>query len=211
MNPKVFIRSMVLLLITFIGIMVYWFAFAPKPGMPDGEIIDLNENDNPYSELFIPSFTLVDREGNEFTESYLDGRYTIVDFFYTSCPLICPTMTATMRDIQDATQDSDLQLLSVSIDPDVDTPEIMKRYADAFKANPERWKFGRGTPDMTEILLMGVNFHLGKLNEDDGFRNIEHPGSLILLGPDRHVIKLYSYSDPDQVEALIKKARELAG
>lgn len=211
MNPRVFIRSMILLVITFIGIMVYWFTFAPKTGGTSGQIIDLDANDNPYAALFIPSFTLTDREGNEFDESYLEGKYTVVDFFYTSCPLICPGMSAAMRDIQDATAGTGVQLLSVSIDPEVDTPDVMKTYANGFRADPQRWKFGRGTPDMTQILLMGVNFHLGELNTDDGFRNIDHPSSLLLVGPDRHVIGLYRYSDPDEVNALIEKARELAG
>ncbi len=202
---------MILLVLTFIGIMIYWFAFAPKPGMPRDQIIDLNSNENPYSQLFIPSFTLEDREGNSFDQTFLEGRYTVVDFFYTSCPLICPGMSAAMRDIQDATQGTGVQLLSISIDPEVDTPAVMKPYADGFRADPQRWKFGRGTPDMTEILLMGVNFHLGELNQDDGFRNIDHPSSLLLVGPDRHVIGLYRYSDPDEVNALIEKARELAG
>lgn len=211
MNPRVFIRSMILLVITFVCILVYWLAFAPKPGMPTDQIIDLNENDNPYSALYIPSFTLTDREGDEFDQSYLDGKYTVIDFFYTSCPLICPGMSAAMRDIQDTTQGTNVQLLSISIDPEIDTPEVMKTYANGFRADPERWKFGRGTPDMTQILLMGVNFHLGELNDDDGFRNIDHPSSLLLVGPDRHVIGLYRYSDPDEVQALIDKARKLAG
>lgn len=211
MNPRVFIRSMILLGITFVGILVYWFAFAPKPSKQADQVIDLNANENPYSTLYIPSFTLTDREGTDFDESYLDGKYTVVDFFYTSCPLICPGMSAAMRDIQDATEGSGVQLLSVSIDPEVDTPDVMKTYANGFRADPDQWKFGRGTPEMTQILLMGVNFHLGALNEDDGFRNIDHPSSLLLVGPDRHVIGLYRYSDPDEVKALIEKARELAG
>lgn len=211
MRPRVFIRSAVLLAITFAGILVYWFVFAPaNRSMPSNEIIDLNE-DNPYASLFIPNFALVDREGQAFDQSFLDGKYTVVDFFYTSCPLICPAMSATMRQIQDATEGTGLQLLSISIDPEVDTPEVMKPYADGFRADPSRWKFGRGTPDMTQILLMGVGFELDPLEERDGFRYINHPGSLLLVGPDRHVIRLYQYSDPDQVEALIHKARELAG
>lgn len=210
MSPRVFIRSLILLVITFAGIMAYMLFVMPKRGMPSDQIIDLNE-DNPYSSLFLPSFTLVDREGNEFDETYLDGKYTLVDFFYTSCPLICPGMTAAMREIQFATEDTDLQLLSISIDPEVDTPEVMKRYANGFKADPGRWKFGRGTPDMTQILLMGVGFELGELNTEDGFRNIDHPSSLLLVGPDRKVIDLYLYSDEDEVQELIEKARELAG
>lgn len=211
MNQRVLIRSMILLVITFSGIMIYWFAFAPKPERGSDQIIDLNVNDNPYSALYIPTFTLTDREGNDFDESYLDGKYTVVDFFYTSCPLICPGMSAAMRDIQDATEGTGLQLLSISIDPEVDTPEVMKTYASGFRSDPSRWKFGRGTLDMTQILLMGVNFHLGELDTGNGFRNIDHPSSLLLVGPDRHVIGLFRYSDPDEVDALIKKARELAG
>ena len=202
---------MLLLVITFAGILVYWTLFAPVRGFETDELIDLEPDDNPYSSLFIPSFTLTDREGEEFDQEYLEGRYTLVEFFYTSCPLICPAMTATVRDIQKQTEDTTLQFLSISIDPEVDTPEVMNRYAQGFQADPSRWKFGRGTPDMTQILLMGVSFDLGKLEMKDGFRSIDHPSSLILVGPDRHVIGLYSYSDDEQVDALIKKARELAG
>jgi cytochrome oxidase Cu insertion factor (SCO1/SenC/PrrC family) len=211
MSPRVFIRSLALLVITFAGILVYLFVFAPKQGtMPSDQLIDLNE-DNPYSQLFLPDFKLVDRNGVEFDESFLDGKYTVVDFFYTSCPLICPGMSAVMRDIQFATEDTDIQLLSISIDPEVDTPEVLKNYANGFKADPLRWKFGRGTPDMTQILLMGVGFDLGNLNIENGFRIIDHPSSILLVGPDRHVIGLYRFSDPDEVDALIEKARELAG
>ena len=211
MSPRVFIRSIVLLVITFAGILIYLFVFAPKQqGFPRDQVIDLNE-DNPYSALYIPDFKLVDRNGDEFDDTYLDGKYTVVDFFYTSCPLICPGMSAVMRDIQFETEGTGIQLLSISIDPEVDTPQVLKNYANGFKADPTRWKFGRGTPDMTQILLMGVGFELGALNTDDGFRNIDHPSSILLVGPDRHVIGLYRYSDPDDVQRLIEKARELAG
>jgi protein SCO1/2 len=211
MSPRVFVRSLILLVITFAGILLYLFVFAPRYNTSEPDIIDLNDDSNPYNSLYLPSFTLTDRNGDEFTEAYLDGKYTVVEFFYTSCPLICPTMTATMRDIQFETEDIGLQLMSVSIDPEVDTPEVLKNYANGFKADPQRWKFGRGTSDMTQILLMGVGFELGVLDTEDGFRNIDHPSSLLLVGPDRHVIGLYRYSDPDDVQRLIENARELAG
>lgn len=211
MNPRVFVRSLILLVITFIGIVAFWYYSAMKHARSsDDGFIDL-DLDNPYAQLYIPSFTLEDRNGEVFDQTFLDGRFTVVDFFYTSCPLICPAMTATMRDIQDATADTELQLLSISIDPSVDKPEVMNSYANGFRANPERWKFGRGSEEMTQILLMGVGFELDNLELRDGFRFIDHPGSLLLVGPDRHVIKLYRYSDPDEVQELIEKARELAG
>jgi protein SCO1/2 len=210
MNPRVLIRSIALMLITLTGIMIFWFVAKPKPTQfPTAPT--LLDDDNPYASLYLPPFTLTDSNGNTIDESILDGKYTVVDFFYTSCPLICPGMSAAMREVQNETADTDLQLLSISIDPEIDTPEIIKRYAEAFKADPDRWRFTTGNMEMITILLMGMNFDLGELNSDDGFRNIDHPATLILLGPDRHVIKLYRYADPDQLAELIETARELTG
>jgi protein SCO1 len=209
MNTRILIRSMILMCLTFIGILVFWFIARPQPHqLPHAPA--LIDEDNPYASLFLPSFTLTDTQGNTVDESFLEGRYTVVDFFYTSCPLICPGMSAAMRDLQDATADTDLQLLSISIDPSVDTPEVIARYAGGFKANPDRWKFTTGDMEMISILLMGMNFELGELNMEDGFRNIDHPSSLILIGPDLHAIGLYRYTDPDQMESLLEKARQLA-
>ena len=210
MNPKVLVRSMLLMVFTLFGIALFWFIAKPQP-KPLSQAPALLEGENPYAGLFIPSFTLTDSQGNKVDQSILDGQYTVIDFFYTSCPLICPGMSAAMRELQNATTNTKLRLMSISIDPEVDTPEVINTYAQAYKADPDRWKFTTGDPEMITILLKGVNFELGDLNSDDGFRNIDHPSTLLLLGPDRHVIKLYRYSDPDEMDALIKKAHELAG
>lgn len=210
MRPRVLIRSLLLLLVTFVGMLIYLYSTRPAPNaLPDLPTLDAGEN--PYADLYFPKFTLTDREGGRVDQTWMDGHYTVVDFFYTSCPLICPGMSAAMRELQNATQDTGLRLLSVSIDPEVDTVPVVKRYADGFKADPTRWKFATGDMDMVTIMLMGVSFDLGALDTKNGFRNINHPSSLILFGPDRHVIGLYKYSDPDEMAELIKKTRELAG
>ena len=190
--------------------MIFWFTQKPKPSQYPAKPT-LLDTDNPYAQLIIPAFKLIDSNGNEVDQSILDGQYTVLDFFYTSCPLICPTMSAAMKEVQNATADTSLKLLSISIDPEVDTPAIIKHYSEAFSADPDRWRFLTGNKDTVSILLMGIGFDLGALSTDEGFRNIDHPATLILLGPDRHVLKLYRYSDPDQLADLIKTARELAG
>lgn len=210
MRPRVLVRSLILMLVTFAGILIFWYAAKPAPEtLPDIPILEAG--DNPYADLAFPKFTLTDRQGNPVDQSWMDGHYTVVDFFYTSCPLICPGMSAAMRELQNATTDTDLRLLSISIDPQVDTVPVIKRYAEGFKADPQRWKFTTGDMDMITIMLMGVNFDLGGLDTKNGFRNIDHPSSLILFGPDRRVIGLYRYSDPDEMAELVRKAHELAG
>ncbi len=210
MRPKAILTSILLMLATFIGLVIFWFTQKPAPSQyPDKPT--LAEGQNPYADLFIPPFRLTDTTNTVLDESILDGQYTVIDFFYTSCPLICPGMSAAMKKIQDETVGTNLKLMSISIDPEVDTPEVIANYSQAFKADPERWRFATGDTEMISMLLMGVKFDLGKLDTEDGFRNIDHPTTLILLGPDRHVVKLYGYSDPDQIADLIKTARELAG
>ena len=210
MRPRVIIQSLTLLLLTFAALLIFWITQKPHPTQYP-KAPTLLDTDNPYADLYIPAFKLTDADGNTIDQTILEGQYTLIDFFYTSCPLICPGMTAAMRQVQDATTDTKLKLLSISIDPEVDTPEIIKRYSQAHKADPDRWTFATGDMEMITILLMGMNFDMGALSTDKGYRNIDHPSTLILLGPDRHVISLYRYSDPDQIEALIKKAHELAG
>ncbi|MGV6813897.1 MAG: SCO family protein [Phycisphaerales bacterium] len=211
MNPKVLLRSALLLAITFIAIAIFWFTAKPTRTPTYNQAPTPLSTDNPYSDLFIPAFKLTDSAGNQADESILDGHYTVLDFFYTSCPLICPTMSAAMKKVQAATDDTNLQLLSVSIDPQVDTPEVIAKYAHAFEANPDRWRFLTGDMQSISLMLQGMNFDISEVNTDDGFRDINHPARLILIGPDRHAIKLYSYADPDQLAELIETARKLAG
>ena len=212
MNPQVIFRSLLLMVLTFVGILVFWFMQRPTGASNQfTQTPTLLDADNPYATLFLPSFRLTDAQGVVIDESVLKGKYTAVDFFYTSCPLICPGMTAAMKRIQDETDGTDLQLLSISIDPAVDTTEVLKDYSEAYKADPDRWRFANGTPEMLNLILAGVGFDLTDLSTDEGFRNIGHPSTILLIGPDLHAIKLYRYSDPDEIDELIQTAHKLAG
>ncbi len=214
MQLKTIIRSIILLVLTFIGLLVFYMiqsknANNQPDSFPDAPI-QIDQSDNPYASLFIPPFRLTNAQGEIIDDSILDGKYTVVDFFYTSCPLICPGMTAAMKKIQDETAGTDVQLLSISIDPEYDTPEVIKGYSEAYKADPNRWTFATGDPDMISIILAGVQFQLSSLKTDEGFRDIGHPATILLIGPDRHAIKLYRYSDPDDVALLIETAKKLS-
>jgi len=210
MNQRVLIRSITLMCITFIGIMIFWFTNKPQPAQyPDAPT--LLDTDNPYSSLFIPAFNLIDAAGNAIDQSILDDQYTLVDFFYTSCPLICPGMTAAMKQVYHATANTNLNLLSISIDPEVDTPQVIANYAKTLDIDESRWRFITGDIETLDFILMGLGFEIGAPNPDKAYRDISHPSTLILLGPDRHVIALYRYTDPEELQKLIKKAHELAG
>ena len=176
--------------------------------------------------LVMPAFALVDQDGAPIDAGVLDGGVTVVDFFFTSCPLYCPGMTAAMRRVQEATADvrgadgtAGVRLLSISIDGEHDTPEVIRAYAAGFGADFSRWVFATGPREAVwGMLREGLTLHVG---EDEGMPitrpdgsgalNIDHPTRLLLVGPDRRVLGLFAYDDGAAVTRLIDEARALAG
>lgn len=212
MNQRVLIRSLALLAITMLGIAIFMLVQSKKQPTTIAPIYELQNPANPYAGFSIPEFALTDRNNQPIDQTVLDHRFTVVDFFFTDCPLYCPVMTSEMRRVQEATKGSDLQLLSISIDGENDTPERIDDYAKAFDAEPDRWRFATGDPDLVaDLVLKGLKFHIRGREETlaAGETQLEHPTKLILIGPDRTVIGLYTYNNPDEIDELIETARKL--
>jgi protein SCO1/2 len=92
----------------------------------------------------IPDFTLIERSGQPVTLAQLQGRVWIADFFYTTCPGPCPMLTSRFSDLQkELAGQPDLRFVSISSDPEKDTPAVLQTYAEHFKAG-DRWLFLTG-------------------------------------------------------------------
>ncbi len=215
MSQRTVFRSLILLAITVVVLAVYSVVALRKSKPSAGEVQPMVEltpdGENLYSEFYVPEFTLTDRYGEPISHEVLDGEYTVVDFFFTSCPLWCPGMTQAMHRVQQSTLGTDLRFMSISIDGDVDTPEAIDAYADQYGCDKDRWSFATGDPSVVASMVMdGLKFDLGDPNDsEDAGRLINHPTRLILLGPDRKVIGLYRYDDSDEVDELIVDAKKL--
>ncbi len=93
----------------------------------------------------VPEFSLVERSGKTVTLSELRGKVWIADFIYTSCTDTCPLQSAAMAKLQEHWSGQDgLRLVSFSVDPARDTPQVLSRYAEHFKADAHRWLFLTG-------------------------------------------------------------------
>jgi protein SCO1/2 len=93
----------------------------------------------------VPDFALVDQSGLPVGKSDLAGKVWIAGFLFTNCPDECPLLTAEMARLQsDLANIADLRLVSISVDPDRDTPAVLSQYAARFNANPGRWLFLTG-------------------------------------------------------------------
>ena len=93
----------------------------------------------------VPPFSFTERDGRRISLSDLTGKVWIVNFIYTNCPDTCPVQSAQMRQIQeDFKNEKDLRLVSITVDPTHDTPEVLSEYARRFSADPTRWFFLTG-------------------------------------------------------------------
>ncbi len=92
----------------------------------------------------VPSFVLTDQNGQPFGTSQLRGKIWIADFVYTTCPGPCPMISSRMSETQKPLRDTDVKLVSFSVDPEHDTPPILRDYAEKLSAQPGRWEFLTG-------------------------------------------------------------------
>lgn len=109
----------------------------------------------------VPEFTLLERSGQTVTAGTLRGKVWVANFIYTRCLLECPLMSNTMAQLQGLVADAvDVRLVSITVDPEYDTPEVLRRYAQSFAAHPQRWLFLTGDKEVIYRLAQ-EGFHLG--------------------------------------------------
>lgn len=116
-----------------------------------------------------PQFTLIDQAGRPFRDADLRGRIAVINFIYTHCTTVCPTMTAQMRLLQERLRTEELLghpvlLISMSFDPERDTPEVLREYAARFEADPEAWRFLTGdSAHIKEVIGGGFGVYFEKV------------------------------------------------
>jgi protein SCO1/2 len=96
-----------------------------------------------------PAFSLISQDGKDISLASLRGKVVALSFIYTQCPDICPLLTQKMAQVQDELGDdfgSRIRFVSISLDPEHDTPEVLKDYAEFWGAKLDGWSFLTGTP-----------------------------------------------------------------
>lgn len=109
----------------------------------------------------VPDFTLTNRDGSTVSKADLLGKVWVADFIFTRCVDACPLLSGQMATLQRRfADDADLRLVSITLDPVYDTPEVLTAYASNFKADPQRWLFLTGEKDAI-FRLSRDGFRLG--------------------------------------------------
>ncbi|MEM1329974.1 MAG: SCO family protein [Planctomycetota bacterium] len=196
-----------------------------RPTGPGGTAVGRPSSEDPtlpdpgLDQLSVPEFMLMNQEGEAVDQSLFEGRYTVLSLFFTHCVLVCPELSGAMAQVHGATEGTPIGFVSISVDPERDTPEVIKAYGERYGANFSRWSFVTGDrAEITKISRDGLLFELqDDTNEDnlitlpngETMANIVHPSRLILVGPDRGVIGLYDYRFPEQLEMLKTRLRAI--
>ncbi|MEM5473631.1 SCO family protein [Hoeflea sp. AS60] len=152
-------------------------------------------------------FALVDQNGAPITQAAFEGKPTLVFFGFTRCPEVCPTTLYEMAGWFDALGEEgrDLQAFFISVDPERDTPEIMKGYAEAFT---DRVTGITGDPDEIARVVAAWHVYAARIPTDDGDYTMDHTASVFLI--DRKGVFRGTIAYGESPETATAKLRRLA-
>jgi len=163
----------------------------------------------------LPDFTLTAQDGRPFGSTQLRGRVWIANFFFTACPSICPRLTEHMGRLQGmlAPQGDRVHLVGFSVDPRVDTPEVLRAYGQRYRADFDRWHLLTGeAPALQQVAQQGF-LQATEVRADDipgrprGY-NILHSGNVVLVDG-RGRVRGYYRADDAGAAAVVEAARQL--
>src|SRR5690625_2195881 len=136
----------------------------------------------------------------------LEGGWWVADFVFTNCTTVCLPMTSNMSVLQDKMKEEELdaQLVSFSVDPDYDTPEVLQEYADEYDADLDNWTFLTGY-DFQTIKELSIKSFRSMLQEaPPGDDQVTHGTSFFLVNPEGKVIKKYNGIDQKVMDEIVE-------
>jgi len=148
----------------------------------------------------VPTFQLTNQNGQPFGAAQLSGKIWIADFIYTTCPGPCPMISSRMSELQKPLGETDVHLVSFSVDPEKDTPAVLRGYAEKLQAEPGRWDFLTG-PKSEIYKLSHDGFKLAVSDGSDALGLPVHSTRMVLV--DRHG-QIRGYYDATEPEAITK-------
>jgi protein SCO1/2 len=160
----------------------------------------------------LPEFSLIDQDRHAFNRESMEGRLTVSAFVFTHCRSTCPRLTAHMKGLQSRLSDvSTVQLVSVSVDPRNDTPEVIKAYMTKNELDESNWRFVTGEAvAIRRAVVDGFRVGLGdEKSKAAGAEDIMHSNSFVLVDDEARV-RGYYRANNDGIGDLERDLRALA-
>jgi protein SCO1/2 len=159
----------------------------------------------------VPALGLVDAQKRPFTTDAMLGHVTVVDFIFTHCTASCPRLTARMGELQARLAregSSSTRLVSISVDPDNDTPDVLARYAGSAHADPARWSFVTGPADDVEkAVVAGFKVAAAREAKGAGESEVVHGDWFVLVDARGDIRGYYPTGTSEELDALWRDVR----
>ena len=152
----------------------------------------------------ISTFRLINQLGDTITEKDLEGKIYVADFFFTTCPGICKAMAAQKQRIQEANKGtSDFAILSHSVTPEMDSPEVLFEYGKKYGADPSIWQLTTG--DRKEIYRLARKVYFAaKLEPGQSEDDMVHTENFVLVDKEKRIRGIYDGTSESSVDQLIE-------
>lgn len=152
----------------------------------------------------IPDFSFINEDGEVVTEKDFKNKVYVADFFFVTCPTICPVMKKNMLTVYNEYKENpEVKILSHTIDPEHDTPEVLKKYATDLGISGKMWQFVTGDKD--KIYDIGQKHYMVSALEDSSQAGgYIHSGAFVLIDKDRHIRGMYDGTTEEGTAKLIQ-------
>ena len=156
-----------------------------------------------------PEFELKNQQNQQVSDQNFKDKIQIVDFFFTSCPTICPKMTSHLKLVETAFKNDDrVAIISYSIDPKNDTPARLQQYAKQYDIDAKKWSFLTG--DSNYIFELSKDYKVRAFDDStDEEDNIFHDGTFVLVDPQRRIRGYYNGLSKEDTQRLISDIKKL--
>lgn len=200
----------------FSGIVLtsFYFILQPKitlpiysPNMVSSELV---EKEIQYVKKYhkISDFSLTNQNGETITQDYYENKIYIADFFFTTCPTICPIMTKNMFEVQEKTSKQNVLLVSYSVTPEIDSIAQLKKYALENNVNDNKWNLLTG--DKKQIYELARKSYLVAKNDGDGGKyDMIHTENFVLIDKEKRIRGYYDGTNKEDIDKLLNDVKIL--
>jgi len=203
--------SPLIIIMTSLSIIVltsFYYILKPKvtlpifsPNMVSSELVeDSIHHVKKYHK--ISNFSLTNQNGETVTEENYHNKIYVADFFFTTCPSICPIMTENMFYIQEKTVNKDILLVSYSVTPEIDSVAQLKKYAIEKGVDDSKWNLLTGEKkDIYE--LARKSYLVAKNNGDGGKYDMIHTENFVLIDKEKRIRGFYDGTNKEEMDKLL--------
>ncbi|WP_052484210.1 SCO family protein [Bacillus sp. OxB-1] len=158
----------------------------------------------------LASFSFTDQDGRSFGTDELQGHIWVANFIFTNCETVCPPMTMEMASLQKMAEENslDIQFVTFTVDPDVDSPKVLKKYIQHFTENESNWHLLTGY-SQKEIERFALEQFQTIVQKPKTSNQVIHGTNFYLIDPNGRLLKEYNFADDSYQEDLLKDMERL--